>query len=73
MTRQEMIEKIDGAIEDVKNKYGKYVTVRMKLDGDYFRTSFKADEKDEIVNCVEGWIEQGAIQVHISATDDRWY
>jgi hypothetical protein len=73
MTREQVIEKIDGAIEDIQNGMGKYVTVRMKLDGQYHRSSFKPSEKEEIVNCVEKWIEEGAIQVSISATDDRWY
>lgn len=52
---------------------GKYVTVRIKLDGQYHRTSFKPSEKEGIINCVEKWIEEGAIQVSIGATDDRWY
>ena len=73
MTREQVINKVEEAINDVKNEMGKYVTVRMKLDGQYHRSSFKASEKEEVVNCVEKWIEEGAIQVSISATDDRWY
>lgn len=73
MTKDMIIEKVNGAIYDIENEMGEYVTVRMKLDGQYHRTSFKPSEKEGIINCVEKWIEEGAIQVSIGATDDRWY
>ena len=73
MTREQIINKIDEAVYDIENELGKYITVRMKLDGQYHRSSFKPSEKEGIINCVEKWIEEGAIQVSINATDDRWY
>jgi len=73
MTREQIIEKVDGAIYDIENDLGRYVTVRMKLDGQYHRSSFKASERNGIINCIEKWIEEGAIQISVSATDDRWY
>lgn len=73
MTREQIINKVDGAINDIENGFGKYVTVRMKWDGQYHRSSFKASERDGIINCIEKWVDEGAIQVSINATDDRWY
>ena len=73
MTREQIINKVDGAIEDISNEMGRYITVSMKLDGQYHRSSFKVSEKEDVINCTEAWIEQGAIQVRINATDDRWY
>ena len=73
MTKEQVINKVDEAICDIENGFGKYITVRMKLDGQYHRSSFRPGEKEGIINCVEKWIEEGAIQVSIGATDDRWY
>lgn len=75
MTKDMIMDKITTAIGDIENDLGKYITIKCKLDGEYIRSSFQNSDKgiEQAQYWAERWMDEGAIQMSISATDDRWY
>lgn len=75
MTKDIIMEKIGNAVEDIQNEMGRYITVKCKLDGEYIRSSFQNSKTgiEQAQYWAERWIGEGAIQMTINATDDRWY
>lgn len=75
MTKDMILDKINNAVSDIENEMGRYITIKCKLDGDYVRSSFQNSAKgiEQAQHWANKWIEEGAIQMSISATDDRWY
>ena len=75
MTKDMIMDKIGKAVNDIENDLGKYITIKCKLDGDYVRSSFQNSVTgiEQAQYWAERWVEEGAIQMTINATDDRWY
>lgn len=75
MTKDMILDKINNAVSDIENDLGKYITIKFKLDGEYNRSSFQNSKAgiEQAQYWAERWVEEGAIQMTISATDDRWY
>ena len=75
MTRDMILDRINNAVSDIENELGKYITIKCKLDGEYVRSSFNNSSAgiDQAQYWAERWVDEGAIQMTINATDDRWY